>query len=636
MRRIALAVALACLAIWTGRAACAAQSVNLAHNGNLATGAGTTPADWYALSSLRKLTHFSWWRTSDGAGVAAIDNPSAGYASWHQALYLAPGRYLIGAQARADKIGPGFGAATIAVQTFDGMLIASGAPRIAGEWRDVGFTLRIHRWGETTELLLQLGMPKNPGAGRVSFRDVTVTALGAAANPTGPVYDPDTMRSSAGATAPSPWDYPARAVGVICGIGLLVLLGWALAVIWRPAFEADRRRFLLVCAAMTAIAAIEFAGLFHFTGFYWDIWSKTNRALLASALGPFGIYAPGLPVDSYPPGSLYLLWLSGWIGRLIEPGADGFRVIVEAPPVAAILLIGITIYAAALRRGKRSAIAAGAMLCFAINPALMFDIIVWGQNDSVVVLPMLAAAVLVLAGRHRLGWCAAGIALLAKPQAIALLPPLGLLTLFDAGIAECAWCAAGFLGTIAIGAAPFQLGHSWNWVIAVYRDLGTRYSEASVGAFNFLGLIGGIGSPDSTKVAGVSYYSIGLALTCAAYAIASYLVWRARDDTAAMIAIFTALFGFFLFAPRMHERYLYYSLAMLAPIALDSGALAAIFSAVTATFLFNLLYVKRLADRSAFFPKHPHPAVIGAELINLAAFAAIAVYGLIRTPRRAG
>ena len=50
----------------------------------------------------------------------------------------------------------------------------------------------------------------------------------------------------------------------------------------------------------------------------------------------------------------------------------------------------------------------------------------------------------------------------------------------------------------------------------MYKDLGTRFSEASVGAFNFMGLIGGMGTPDTDKVFdGVSYSAFGLSLTCA-------------------------------------------------------------------------------------------------------------------------
>jgi Gpi18-like mannosyltransferase len=273
------------------------------------------------------------------------------------------------------------------------------------------------------------------------------------------------------------------------------------------------------------------------------------------------------------------------------------------------------------------------MLLFAFNPALIFDTVVWGQSDSVVALAMIVAALLIVAGRYRLGWSAVAIALLAKPQAIAFTPPLALWTLFNGGVAECVWCAGAFLGTFAIGVTPYQLGHSWDWVLNVYQDLGTRFSEASVGAFNLMGLIGGMGTPDTDPVfLGVSYRALGLALVCAVYLIVSYMIWRARSAGAAMLAVFVALFGFFMFAPRMHERYMYYPVVFLVPIVLESGFLTSAFAVVSATFLFNLIYIKHLTDTSSYFPDHPNAALIIAASINLAAFFAITAYGLLRSP----
>src|SRR5258708_27719844 len=224
----------------------------------------------------------------------------------------------------------------------------------------------------------------------------------------------------------------------------------------RPARAADDGTWMLAAGLMLAITVVKFISLFNFTGFYWDIGAKTNRGLLAVALGPSKIYDPGLPVDAYPPGSVYLLWLSGWLGKLIEPTANGFRVIVETPPLIADLLIGLTIYFAAWRdgRGLRALIV---MILFALNPALIFDTVVWGQSDSVVALPMIIAAILILTGRYRLGWSAAAIAILAKPQALAFTPPLALWTLFHARIVATMWCAGAVAGTVVIRILPYQL-----------------------------------------------------------------------------------------------------------------------------------------------------------------------------------
>ncbi len=70
----------------------------------------------------------------------------------------------------------------------------------------------------------------------------------------------------------------------------------------------------------------------------------------------------------------------------------------------------------------------------------------------------------------------------------------------------------------------------------------------------------------------------------------------------------------------------------LVPIALESGFLTSIFAIVSATFLFNVAYIKHLADTSSYFPDHPNAALIAAASINLAVFFAVTAYGLLRPP----
>jgi Gpi18-like mannosyltransferase len=637
MWRFIAVAALAMCASWLYKPICAFAETNLVNNGELTAGFDGAPADWYALSSDRKLSKFSWTYTPAEGGALGISNLNSNYASWHQALILRPGIYEISADVRVEGAQPRAGGANIAISTYDGIRLISAHLHGTTGWQTLSFFLKEDRWGDSTELLCQLGVAGYPDTGRASFRNIKVTAVASRPPRGARGFDLALVRYHYKDRIHQPdGGVSIRATGVVSGLILLGLLGWALGVIWRPGLAAGRSAWMLPAGLMLAITAVKFAALFHFTGFYWDIWAKTNRALLAAVLGPSRIYDPGLPVDAYPPGSLYLLWLSGWIGRLIEPAANGFRVIVETPPLIADLFIGLTLYFAAWRdgRGLRAIVV---MMLFALNPALIFDTVVWGQSDSIVALPMIAAAILILTGRYRLGWSAAAIAILAKPQAIAFTPPLGLWTLFNAGVGECGWSAGAFLGTVAIGIIPYQLGHSWDWIINVYKDLGTRFSDASVGAFNFMGLIGGMGTPDTDKViGGVSYSALGLSLTCAVYLIASYLIWRARSARGAMLAIFVALFGFFMFAPRMHERYLYYPLVFLIPIALESGFLTSIFAVVSATFLLNLIYIKHLSDTSSYFPDHPNAALIAAASINLAVFFAVTAYGLIRTPPPAG
>jgi Gpi18-like mannosyltransferase len=382
---------------------------------------------------------------------------------------------------------------------------------------------------------------------------------------------------------------------------------------------------------MVAITVVKFAALFYFTGYYWDIYSKTKRALVMAAIGPARIYTPGMGVDAYPPGSVYLLWLSGWLGRFLMPSGEVLRVMVETPPLIADLFIGLTIFFAVTRmRGARIGLLA--MLLFALNPALIFDTVVWGQSDSVVMLAMLAAVLLVLMQRTRLGWSVAAIAVLAKPQAFSMLPPLALWTLLDSGIAESAVCAMVFAATAALGILPYQVGHPLNWMLLVYQDLANRYPSASLGEFNFLGLIGGINREETDTVAGLSYFAIGMVKASADYVASLSMLLRARNEAAVMTAVFVATFGFFMFLPRMHELYLYYSLFLLALLALTSRWLTWIFGILTATLLANLLYAKYLIDISGSVKGYPESIVVPVGLLNLVAFAAVVYWGLFIEP----
>src|SRR5277367_6545795 len=121
MRRFIAVVALALCASWFWGPLCAFAQTNLVKNSDLAAGFDGAPADWYALSSDKKLTKFSWTYTPAAGGVLGIANNSQTFSSWHQALILPPGIYQVTAEARVEGAMPREGGANIAVSTFDGI-----------------------------------------------------------------------------------------------------------------------------------------------------------------------------------------------------------------------------------------------------------------------------------------------------------------------------------------------------------------------------------------------------------------------------------------------------------------------------------------------------------------------------------
>ena len=79
----------------------------------------------------------------------------------------------------------------------------------------------------------------------------------------------------------------------------------------------------------------------------------------------------------------------------------------------------------------------------------------------------------------------------------------------------------------------------------------------------------------------ITFFDVGIALSLCVLLFSLYLLWCRRSSCALMLACFVALFGNFVFAPRMHERYLYPTLIFLVPAALEQPAMMGLFAAVS-------------------------------------------------------
>ena len=177
MWRFIAVAALATCALWLWEPICALAETNLVKNGDLAAGFDGAPADWYALSSDKKLSRFSWTYTPAEGGALGISNLNPNYASWHQALILRPGIYEISAEVRVEGAQPHAGGANVAVSTYDGIKLISTHLHGTTGWQKLSFFLKEDRWGDSTELLCQLGAADFPDTGRASFRNIKVIAV---------------------------------------------------------------------------------------------------------------------------------------------------------------------------------------------------------------------------------------------------------------------------------------------------------------------------------------------------------------------------------------------------------------------------------------------------------------------------
>jgi Gpi18-like mannosyltransferase len=413
------------------------------------------------------------------------------------------------------------------------------------------------------------------------------------------------------------------ALGILAGtiLAALVCYGLFLAVI--PVAKAHAADFKRAAAFLTVLLVIKAIALLFFAGYRIDVGTYEAWALQLARSGPASMYQTGYFLD-YPPGYLYPLWAAGALANALGATGDELRMIIGTPALVADFALGVLIFALVLRLfGKASAWLA--TLFFALNPALLFDTVVWVQTDSAFTLAMLLSVVMVMDEELAAGWGLAALAVLIKPQAISLLPVLLIWTL-RRGNWE-GWVRAGsaFIAVTVLVAGPFQVDHPWSWLPNLYLSTAAYYHETSVNAFNFMALLGGLRVPDTGTIFGCSYFAVGISLLITLYGLTLWLLaWRPSWHNL-FYASFIVVFGFFVFAPRMHERYAYPAVVFAIPLAFDAPAMLGILLILTLTCLSNLANVLRMLNEATFLAPRSTFAMI-ISLVNLIAFFIAAVY----------
>ena len=176
-------------------------------------------------------------------------------------------------------------------------------------------------------------------------------------------------------------DSPALASGKLPGLFaaaiLAALIVYALWLLARPSpRDGAVKRVLLLLSALLILKAF---ALQFFTGFSVDIGTYEAWALKIAAQGPARAYQEGYFLD-YPPGYLYALWAAGAFANAVGAGfGETLKVIVEMPPLLGDLALAVAVYLF-VRRTASARSAWIALALVALNPAFLFDSVVWGRN----------------------------------------------------------------------------------------------------------------------------------------------------------------------------------------------------------------------------------------------------------------
>lgn len=422
-------------------------------------------------------------------------------------------------------------------------------------------------------------------------------------------------------------------LGIVCGLLLYALFARGLFIAVGPFLR--ERNSQIALALLIAITIVKLALLRVLPGEPVDLSQFVRWGDALARFGPTHIYEPRF-LCNYTPAYFYALWPAY---ALAPKNSESQRMFVEGITVLGDFFLGLAAYGA-VRRIADVRLAIPTILFLALNPAVIYTSTAWGQNDSAIAFPVLLSVVVALDSRYALAFAIAVVGAMVKAQGLILLPILAWWTLINGDFKDWLKSAGAALATAVVVLAPFQLGHSWHFLIDVYSTSLGLFPWPSVNAFNLMLLLTGNTTVLDTDmlIGSISYSMIGKTLFAATLALAAWIMYRRRSAWDCLYGVFLVYFGMFLFVPRMHERYLYYAVALLAPLVFTSKTMMALYVTLSVTSLLDVAYVFfNLVQIPGWVEGHLLLGFGSREaisIINVAAFVVAASYGIAIARRR--
>lgn len=332
-------------------------------------------------------------------------------------------------------------------------------------------------------------------------------------------------------------------------------------------------------------------------GFWTDLTAFKGWIAGLVQHGLAGFY--GAVWTDYPPGYMYVLWLTGKLYTLFDPyfiqiNQLPLTFLIKLVPAIADIGTGILIWRILAPLVNGGTMAA---LIYVFNPVVIFISAVWGQIDGVVSFLMVLVMWLLQKEKFIVAAIAGAVSAIIKPQGLFLLPIFLLSQWQKRSIWQ--WLGAIALGFMSVWllVLPFvknQISFADpSFVIQPFQFLYKQFSSgaavypyASVNGFNIWAWANW--RSDATTLLGISYRAIGLGL------LGIVVVWLGiflrRQGQAIYLVTATMLMTIFMLATRMHERYIFYSLAFLVIAAASRLIPWQIYLGITLTSAVNVGY----------------------------------------------
>jgi Gpi18-like mannosyltransferase len=362
-------------------------------------------------------------------------------------------------------------------------------------------------------------------------------------------------------------------------------------------------------AALLAGVVIRAAAL-PFPGCVLDIQEFTGWAMLVMRYGLTGLYTHLDPITghavNYPPMYAFVLAATTRLYEalhLADPHQRILAMMIKLPATLAdVGLCAVTYLIVRRWFSPRRALAATAIA--ATTPSIWFISAYWGQVDSVAAFFVVLALYLAISERYFVAWLCLALGVLVKPLPIVIAPLLLLWQLRDQGISPrlalgpSASAAIAYIVSLPFAPSPQPLA-VFAWLAHMLQDGIQLFREASIGAFNIYTVVGRFSQSDETPLLGVPLRlwgdtAFGVLLTLVAVTLWIRITGE-QDDVAREQALITAclvvLAGMFMFLTRMHERYLFFAVALVPALWFAGKVERAIGATMMTTFTINCIAI---------------------------------------------
>jgi Gpi18-like mannosyltransferase len=327
------------------------------------------------------------------------------------------------------------------------------------------------------------------------------------------------------------------------------------------------------------------------------------------------VYAAAGWID-YPPFNVYFFWVFGSLTKALSLfGTPYMYYVIKLLPNLFDIAIAFLIFVFVRKRlDFKMAMLATAL--YAFNPAVVFNAAVWGQFDAIYTFFLVLSLMLGLASKPELSAVAFTLGILTKPQSIALLPLIAFLILKKNGWRRFLTSLLAGAATLFVVILPFEWSNPITFLSNIYFGAIRGYAVTSVNAFNMWALHG-------LWVSDENFFVLGWILFGALAAFTLFVLHKRFHVSGELLVLFSAFvlfFGFFMLPTRIHERYLFPAISMLALMFPFVKKTRPLYVVLTATLLANLWYVLYWFNIDYSRNLSGDPVVLAVSLINLVTF----------------